>query len=497
MESMLALQGTVFSFIVPNRQQHILMTEVDLDSLVPADGPLQIIDELVNALDTSGIEEQYDLESEQGQNPIHPKTLLKVALFTIHNCRFSLRKTEEDTRYRLGYKWLTGDRSIDHSTMGRFLARFRNEIPDLFSQVVSICVEKGLVNFDLLAIDSVKLRANASYKHAKNLEGLSEEEQKLKEKPRELLNGVGTGQSEQDAAAIRRRRAVVREAKQTLSERIREKAAGRSAREAEELKRTEKINLTDPDSRIMEQANGERNPVYSVTTAADAGSDIITHFQLNAEDRDAQVLLEAIEGSRESTGKSHKVVAADAGFASKENYEQREERGQEALVHDRRLEAEREGETAKGAYDRGKFLNDAGTDSYRCPAGKRLEKLGKVMLNGRKHYRYGNSAACRSCPHREQCTKGNSRLIFRDGNEAVVERMQDRLSKRRNAREYRRRAHTSEAPYGNAKRNLKFLFLMRRVLEKVRMELALLFMHARHAEGGSDIQRRVSMARGC
>jgi transposase len=369
---MLALEGTVHSFIVPNRQQHILMTEVDLDSLVPADGPLQIIDELVDALDTSGIEEQYDLESEQGQNPIHPKTLLKVALFAIHNCRFSLRKMEEDTRYHLGYKWLTGDRSIDHSTMGRFLARFRNEIADLFSQVVSICVEKGLVNFDLLAIDSVKLHANASYKQAKNLEGLSEEEQKLKEKLKELLNGVGTGQIEQEAAAIRRRREVVREAKQTLSERIREKAAGRSAREAEKLKRTEKINLTDPDTRIMDQANRERNPAYSVTTAADAGSDIITHFQLNAEDHDAQVLLEAIGGSRETTGKSHEVVAADAGFASKENYEQLEEQGQEALVPDRRLEAEREGETAKGAYDRGKFLYDAGTDSYRCPAGKRL-----------------------------------------------------------------------------------------------------------------------------
>jgi transposase len=464
------------SFIIPNRDQRILLTEVDLDSLVAVGSPLQVIDELVNGLDTSSIERQYNLESEQGQNPFHPKTLLKVALFAIHSCRFSLRKMEEDTHYHLGYKWLTGDRSIDHSTMGRFLARFRNEVADLFSQVVMVCVEKELIDFDLLAVDSVKLRANASYKQAKNLEGLSEEEQKLKEHLKGLLRKVAKGKDAHEVETIRRRREVLREAKELLVERIRQKAVGRSAKEAEELQQREKINLTDPDARIMEQANKERNPAYSVTTATDAGSDIITHFQVNAEDHDAQVLLEAVEGSREATGESHAVVAADAGFASKDNYEQLEKDGQEALVPDRRLEAEREGETVKGAYDRGRFTYDERSDSYRCPGGQRLEKLGKVTLNGREHYRYGNAAACRECPYRGQCTKRSARLIFRDANESVMERMRERLNKRRNAMQYRRRAHAAEAPYGNAKRNRKFLFVMRRGIEKVRMEAALLFM---------------------
>jgi len=167
----------VRAFITPNREQKILMTEVDLDSIAPVGSPLRTIDELVESLDTREIEKVYDFDSAQGQNPFHPKTFIKVALYAIYNCRFSLRKMQDDTTNHLGYKWLTGDRSIDHSTIGYFLARFHLQVVELFSQVVAICKEKGLIDFDLLAIDSVKMRANASYKQSKNMEGIEKEEQ--------------------------------------------------------------------------------------------------------------------------------------------------------------------------------------------------------------------------------------------------------------------------------------------------------------------------------
>ena len=39
---------------------------------------------------------------------------------------------------------------------------------------------------------------------------------------------------------------------------------------------------------------------YSITTTTDTGGDIITHFQVNAEDKDEAALMGAIEGSREN-----------------------------------------------------------------------------------------------------------------------------------------------------------------------------------------------------
>lgn len=71
---------------------------------------------------------------------------------------------QEDTTTHPGDEWLTVNRSIDQSTIGYSLARFHQQVVQLFSQVVGICKEKGLIEFDLLAIDSVKMRANGAGK---------------------------------------------------------------------------------------------------------------------------------------------------------------------------------------------------------------------------------------------------------------------------------------------------------------------------------------------
>ena len=55
-------------------------------------------------LDTGEIEKTYDLYSENGREPIHPNTQIKMGLNALHNCRFSLRKMEYDIEHHLGYK---------------------------------------------------------------------------------------------------------------------------------------------------------------------------------------------------------------------------------------------------------------------------------------------------------------------------------------------------------------------------------------------------------
>lgn len=466
------------AFLYPNRSQKLLLTQIDLDSAAPEGSAVRIIDELVDRLDTSAIEAHYAVASDTGRPAIHPKTIIKVALFAFYNCRFSLRKMEQDIENNLAYKWLTGDQPIDHSTLGYVLASFCREIVELFTQVVAICKEKELIDFDLLAIDSLKLRANASYKQSKTVEGIEKAEEKVARRIEEVVANVDnpTVAEVEEAEALKCRQERLAEAKALLEDRIRKKGEGGSEKEQQELKGREKINLTDFDTRIMQQANGEKNPAYSVTTTTDVGSDIITHFQVNEEDNDPAALGGAIEGSRETTGERHGEVAADSGFASMENYESLEEAGQEALIPDRRMEVEERGEGAKGEYDRGQFEYRAGDDQYLCPCRKRLEKVGQVKIDGRIYDRYENREACRGCEHREECTKGKLRSVYRDVNEEVRERMREKLGRKRNRSRYNKRAHAAESPYGQVKWNLKFTHVMRRGREKVMMEVGLLFM---------------------
>ena len=466
------------AFMVPERSQRILLTEIDLDTIAPPGSAVRIIDELVDSLDTLEIEKHYDVASEAGRSPFHPKTLVKVALLALHSCRFSLRKMEQDTTNHLAYRWLTGDKGVDHSTMGYFLARFRVEIVELFCQVVGICQEQGLIAFDLLAIDSVKLRANANYKQSKTLEGLEKEADKLKARLQEILDAASDpqGAGAEERRTLERRVERVKEAKQILRDRIQEKAREASEKEKQELLEKEKVNVTDPDAHVMQQANGEKNPAYSITTTTDVAHDIVTHIQVNAQHNDTAALWPAVEGSRETTGEKHREVEADAGFACMENYERLEAEEQQALIPDSRMEVEEQDATAKGEYDRSKFHYRESSDSYRCPAGQILRKTGTVKVHDRLRDRYENAQACAGCSHRASCARGSHRRVFRDQNEKVRQRMREKLQGKRAHQRYNKRAHAAESPYGNVKWNLKFRAVMRRGQEKVLMEVALLFM---------------------
>ncbi len=347
----------------------------------------------------------------------------------------------------------------------------------MFVQTVQLAIEKGLVNFEVLSIDSVKIRANASSKKDKSIDGLNRLEDTIKEKLTRFMDDVDRDERrDEEIEALRRQEARVVEAQEELRKRIEKKKEGKSGKELEKIEKNEKINLTDFDSHTMQQANGEINPAYSMTTAVDAHHDIITHFQINEEDNDGKALVPVIEGSREKCGQSHEIVAADAGFASLDNYEKLAAMNQEALIPDRRYDVDRRGVQKKGAFDTYHFTYCPETNWYQCPHGIPLFFQNEYSAGGRNFFRYANRAACLSCCDRTRCTKSEYRTITRDKKEGYREAMRHCLSKSENKEKYKRRSHCSESPNGNIKHNLKYRIYMRRGRDKVAMEGSLLCM---------------------
>jgi transposase len=465
-------------FKIPNRDQLFMLMNVDMNSVAPIGSALWTINKMIESLDTSEIEKQYVLEEwKPGREPFHPKTILKVCLYAIYNCRFSLRKMEQDTNFHLGYKFLTGNETINYTTIGKFLIKFKDSVIELFSQTVVVCAENDLIEFDLLGIDSVKLKANASYKQTRNLKSIGKEERKIKERLKEIINNVERDDlDEKERMTLEYREGKLDKAKKILEERVKKASENKSEIAVKKIAEKLKINITDNDAHIMEQRNGERNPAYSVTTTADSKNDIITHFQVNEQDNDSKVLKPAIEGSEEKTGERHETVTADSGFGSYDNLEILEAEGINGLIPDRRQKVEDRGELAKGKYDKSNFEFDKENNNYICPEGKILEWQGAVEVEGRIKDKYYSEKACSDCANKGECTKAEVRIIMRDVNEEVRDRMREKLSEEKNKELYNQRGHVCEAPYGNFKQNWKVLNAMRRGRTKVMMEFALIFM---------------------
>lgn len=467
-------------FEMPDKEQLLMLQTVYLRSVAPKDSVVYMIDNIVDGLDTSAFEAVYDTECPRGQNPIHPKTLIKVCLYAIYQGRFSTRKMEKDTTYDLGYMYLTGARSIDHTTFSKFLSRFRNDILDFFSQIVGVCQRENLIDFKVLATDSVKFRANASYKQQKNLCGLDKTCQNIRAKMEKLLNQVDRQDEirlpeEKKLRRLEKRLLKVEKAKGVLNERLAKLSVGKSPSEAAQLTEKTTVNITDNDAHIMQQRNGEKNPAHSVTTTTDTKADIISNFQINPGDNDIQALRPAIEGSFKNTGQFHENYPADPAFGSFDNLEYLEENQLNGLIPDKRAEVERLGLTAKGEYDRSKFSYDQTAGVYYCPQKQTLNFSGKVTYNGREAGRYSNPQACGQCPMKPQCTKAKCRVIIRDDNEAVRDRMRAKLADEENKKIYKLRAHSAEAPYGCVKHNWGFTHLLRRGTAMVAVDCALVF----------------------
>lgn len=474
-------------FEIPNPDQLVMLQYVYLRSIVSENPTVNLINSVVDRLDTLLFEAAYDTEAARGNEPIHPKTIIKVCLYALHRGRFTTRKMEQDTTYDVGYMFLTGCRTIDHTTFSKFLSRFRREVVDLFSQIVGVCQKEKLMDFKVLATDSVKLRANASYKQQKNVSGLDKTCQRVRAKIEQLIanadrqddsgceGNITDAEREKQLWRLEKRDRKLNKAMGILQERLAKATDGKSETEAAELKEKLTVNVTDTDAQIMQQRNGEHNPAFSITTTTDTKSDIITGFQVHLSDNDGQALKPAIEDSHKNTGQYHEYYSADSAHNTIENLEYLEENGLNGLLPDKRTEVVRLGITAKGEYDRSNFRFDSAAKSYICPQQQVLSYTGKLTVNGRSASRYANPQACSQCPMRAQCTKAQCRVLIRDDNEAVRERMRSKLAEEENKTIYKLRAHSAESPYGCIKRNWRFICLLRRGVDKVTMECALLF----------------------
>src|SRR6202167_4098907 len=100
-----------------------------------------------------------------------------------------------------------------------------------------------------------------------------------------------------------------------------------------------------------------------------------------------------------------------------------------------------------------------------------MHPYSSLLLRGLKKINYVNKLACDDCAIRGRCTGGKFRAVSRLENEAVLDRMQSRLTKRPNVLDRRREA--VEHPFGTIKQWMNQGAFLMRGLEKVRAEFSL------------------------
>lgn len=143
-----------------NHQNQGMLLPPDLNDLIAADHPVRVVNEVLDKIDITALLHQY---KPGGTSSYHPRMLLKVLVYAYINNVYSSRKIEEAIGQNIFYMWLAGMSKPDHNTINRFRGqRLQKTLQPIFTQVVLLLCEEGLLSIKDLYTDGTKIEANAN-----------------------------------------------------------------------------------------------------------------------------------------------------------------------------------------------------------------------------------------------------------------------------------------------------------------------------------------------
>ena len=141
-------------------QNEIALFPLTLDEMVPASHRARVVNAVIDRLDISAIEGSYKAG---GTSIYHPRMLLKVITYAYLDNVYSGRRMETLLSENVAYMWLSGMNRPDFRTINLFRSkRLKGVFEGVFTQVVTMLNEEGLVSLDVQYIDGTKIESAAN-----------------------------------------------------------------------------------------------------------------------------------------------------------------------------------------------------------------------------------------------------------------------------------------------------------------------------------------------
>ncbi len=451
----------------PYDQEQTTFVSLNYRKILGEDSDVVLINDIIESSDLSSIEAKY---VEVGNLAFDPKAMMKIFVYGYYKEYFGGRPLHRNYETDLGLRYLSNDDFPDHRTLNLFRVNFKDEIADVFAQVVMICKELGMIGFENLSIDGQKIKANANVFQNKNLKGIRKEKEKIEKLLKRLLNNEIEFKNEDDKKKkkkkLERRKKKLEQATQLLID-----------AEAENVD-VQRYNLTDPEAKIMQDKRGVKNPDYNAQNAVDDKFQVLTAVNVIDTPSDSEQLFPMKEESEKNTGDPHKNTLADCGYPDKETFTQMEEdQSTEYYVPDRSMHSSK-----NDNYSKWNFKYNEEQDVYFCPQGNKLVFVRTCKDSNGLENRLYQAEDCEHCDDKNKCRKKSKNKSKKIGNRTInvypqdeaIKRMRDKLDSEDGKKIYQVRMSTVEPLHGDMQKNRGFIQFVLKGLEKVNIEYNLL-----------------------
>ena len=471
----------------PYDYNQLVMIPVSLEEqLVPGTLEYAIHHLIEERIDTSYFDERF-CNDETGRSAYDPKVLLKIVLFGYSRGIISSRSLERACAENVTFMALACGQRPDHSTIAAFISSMGEEISRLFTQVLLVCDEEGLLGGTHFSLDGLKLPSNASKEWSGTFEDLEKKKENLERKVREAIREHRAADKRErkrhDTERQRKEKRIRRLKKQ--AERI-EKFLSENERKKGASGKEIQSNVTDNESAKMATSHGVIQG-YNANALVEEKHQVIVHAEAFGSGEDGTHMEPMLEGAKEklkcigwNEPLKDKEISADTGYYSVKNLETCKELEVDAYVPDpqfrkrdiRFKDAGRHRRSVDKRHERYKskkrwfsvedFRLDDLTGKLICPAGEALYRNGKNFQTKDGYIATSYRApkrACTGCHMRSKCLRspdGTTRQVRifhgrRPG--SITDEMKQKIDTVEGRKVYGKRLGIVEPVFGNIRVN--------------------------------------------
>ena len=490
-----------------NNQTVLFPQRIDKD--IAENDPVRLVNAVVDGLNLENFKKLY---KERGRSAYHPRMMLKVIIYAYMNNIYSCRRIESALLRDVHFIWLAGYEQPDFITINRFRNRVKDEINNVFTQLVLTLAGRGLVSLDVEYIDGTKIESKANKYTFVWRKTVEKNRARLMEKIRVLLSQIDDAIAQDNACGDEsveftpaQLTEICDELRQSLaqapppSDKEQEKARRKKEKEIERLEqmgdklggydgRLEQIggrnsmSKTDPDAtfmRMKEDAmnNGQTKPGYNVQIGTE--NQFITDFGLFPNPTDTLTMPLFLTSFMRRYGRMASTAVADSGYGSEENYRFMEENSIEAYVKYNYFHKEQTRSFKNDPFRVENLHYNAEEDYYVCPMGQHMTRVGTRHVKTASGYDSEQAVyraqRCDGCPLRGSCHKrkqGNREIEVNHRLNEYRRKARERLTSEQGLEHRSKRPIEPEAVFGQMKHNMAYRRFRHFGKDKVTMDFA-------------------------
>lgn len=430
-----------------------------IDELVPQD---HLVRKVEKSIDFSFIYKKVEnLYGFAGRPSIDPVVLFKLLLINIIFGINSMRKTCEECKVNLAYRWFLGlditEAIPNYSTWSQnYIRRYNdsNIFEEIFDEILEQAIKKKFINTETVFGDGTHQKANANKRkcHKEEVELVKKkyEDDLLKE-----INEDRKWIGKKPYTSLQKEECVYDE------------ETGEIKQVSE--KKTINVSNTDPESGCFHKGEKEKCFAYSHQTFCDINGFVLTVKTFPGNIHDSVAFEDAYEALNKRFPGQVKNISLDAGYITPAICKTILDNGQEAFMPYKRPM------TKKGYFKKYDYVYDEKFDIYICPNNETLY-YSTTTRNGYRQYK-SDPKKCKDCPLREKCTqsKNHTKVVNRHLWEEYVEKVNEVRYTEKWKEIYPKRKETIERVFADCKENFGMRYTRLRGIKKNQQQTLLCF----------------------